>query len=515
MSPEEKEPKMFNFSSFVILFFGMNWVGLFPSIMIGYWFFRTFPFSFTPLYLLLMIPLFFILYSIALLSSLISSKIGVWIVHKRITIPQAGSYPLSMDNPTTRAFILKGNIRNFGRWLFYFFNLDFLRAFWMRRCGVKIGKKVKLGRYVQDEEFIEIKDNTFLAYECIVSGHLMDQNDLTINPTIIGKNVIMELISGTVGGTVGDNSIFLHITGAMKGHICRGNAIYKGVPCKKVTDNNLTPKEIKELKQKIREIDNINFIKEKNAPIKINNTKLFFMKFIIVLGGCLFGLLIPYLYSLLFKAVYLPTRYITNFFLLALIPFIFIIAIGFFIAGTTLFIKIFLVYYDRKAEIPEGYYELDDPRAKWFKIKYCLRMFGLRLFHKTPFKIADTFALRLWGQVKIGKNVKMDDAIVDPQYLEVDDYSQIAAGARVHTHDIIDGKLYIKKVVIGKKVLVGAYAHIKPGVEIADGSVLAVAAWLRKNRICKNPALWLGKPAFELPLEILTKAARLEGRYVD
>ena len=54
MSPEEKEPKMFNFSSFVILFFGMNWVGLFPSIMIGYWFFRTFPFSFTPLYLLLM-----------------------------------------------------------------------------------------------------------------------------------------------------------------------------------------------------------------------------------------------------------------------------------------------------------------------------------------------------------------------------------------------------------------------------------------------------------------------------
>jgi len=504
---DEEEPFTFNLAYFVGLFLLNIWVGLFPTVLFGYWFFITFPFSFSVSYLLILIPLFF--------SSLISTKVGIWIIHKRITPPIPGSYPLSLENPHTRAFVLKGNMKNFGRWLFYFFHLKFLRAFWMRRMGVKIGKRVKWGIYTQDDDFIEIGDHTFMAWNTILSGHLMDQNNLTINPTIIGKNCIIEHIAGAVGGTVGDNSIFLHITGAMKGQICRGNAVYKGVPCKKVRDNDLTPAEIKELKAKIRKIDKINWIKEKNAPIKINGVKLFLMKFVVVLGGTLIGLIFPIFYGFFFKALYSPTNYLVTFLLLAFIPIIFLIAMGAFIAGTVGFVKLFLMYYERKGEIPEGTYELDDPLTKIFKIKYCLRMFGLRLFHNTPFKIADTFAMRLWGNVKLGKNVKLEDAIVDPQYLEVGDFSQIAAGARVHTHDIINGKLYIKKVIIGKEVLIGSYAHLKPGVEIVDGSVVAVAAWFRKNRKCKRPALWLGKPAFELPLSVLTKSARLEGRYVD
>jgi acetyltransferase-like isoleucine patch superfamily enzyme len=512
----EVEPINFNFTFFIALFFLTAWINLFPSVLFGYWFFKTFPFQFSFPYLLYLIPLFFILYGIALLWSLITTKIGIWIVHKRITYPKQGSYPLSMDNPQTRAFIIKGNIKGIGRWLYYFFNLKFIRAFWMRQMGVKIGKNVKWGIYVQDEEFIEIGDNAFMAWNTILSGHLMDQHDLTINKTVIGKNCIFEHISGSVGGIVGDNSYFTHITGAMKGQICRGNAIYNGVPCKKIGEfSELTATDIEKIKQKIREIDRTNFIKQKNAPIKVSEAKLFLMKCIIVIGGILLGLLVPFLYSLLFQSLYSPTNDLWNILILALVPFIFLISMGFLVVGTTLFTKIFLVFYDKKGEIPEGTYELDDPRAKWFKIKYCLRMFGLRLFHATPFKLADSFVIRFWGNVKLARNVKLEDAIVDPQYLELGDFTQLAAGARVHTHDIIENKLYIKKVKIGGKVLIGSYAHLKPGVEIADGSVAAVAAWFRKNRICKAPALWLGKPAFELPLSMLTKSARLEGKYVD
>jgi acetyltransferase-like isoleucine patch superfamily enzyme len=343
----------------------------------------------------------------------------------------------------------------------------------------------------------------------------MDQNNLTIVPTSIGKNCIFENLSGAVGGTVGDNSIFLSVTGAMKGQICRGNAIYEGVPCKKVRDNDLSPEQIKELKRKIRKIDKMDYIKAKNAPIKISGTKMFLIKFAVIIGGCLFAFFVIFLFYLFFKGFYSPTSHLWNILLLVLVPFVFLITVGFFIAGTTIFIKLFIAYYDRKAEIPEGTYELDDPRVRIFKIKYILRRFGLWIFHGTPFKLADTFAMRLWGNVKFSKNVKIDDAIIDPQYLEVGDYSQIATGARVHTHDIIDGKLYIKKVKIGNDCLIGAYVHIKPGLELADGSIIAVAAWMRKNRICKRPALWVGKPAFELPVEIMTKATRLEGKYVD
>ena len=301
----------------------------------------------------------------------------------------------------------------------------------------------------------------------------------------------------------------------MAGQICRGNAIYEGVPCKKVADNNLSPEEIEALKQKIRDYDNTDWIKQKNAPIKISGLKLFIMKLLTVIGGILFGLLFPFLYSLFFRAFYSPANHLVNIALLTPVPFIFVISIGMFIIGICIFIKIFIVYYDRKGDLPEGYYELDDPRAKWFKIKYFLRLFGLRIFHNTPFKIADSFAMRFWGKVKFGKNVWMDVAIIDPQYLEVGDYTHIGQSARIHTHDIIDGKLYIKKVKLGKNILVGGYAHIKPGVEIADGSIVGVAAWFRKNRIGKRPALWLGKPAFELPIEVFDKSTSGKEKYVD
>lgn len=155
------------------------------------------------------------------------------------------------------------------------------------------------------------------------------------------------------------------------------------------------------------------------------------------------------------------------------------------------------------------------PRMKIFKIKYLLRLFGLRIFRGTPFKIADTFLLRFWGGIVIGKYVKLDVAIIDPQYLEIGDYSQLTARTRVHTHDISNGEVYIKKVKIGKNVLIGGFSHIKPGVEIADNSFGGIAAWFRKNQKCKRRALYLGKPVAEFPIELVNKAVRAKERYID
>ena len=510
------EPLIVNLKYFILLFFMMAWVGLFPSVLIAYWYFMAFPFSVDPLYLVLLIPVFLGLYGIALLSSLAATKLGIWLVYKRISRPIPGSYPLTMENPHVRAFILKGNIKNFGRWLFYFPHWDFLRAIWLRQMGIKIGKKVKLGHHILDDDFLEFGDNSFLARETGFSGHLMDHTHLTLHPTKIGKNCILKWVSGAVGGIMGDYSILETATAVMKGQICRGNAIYKGVPCKKVGNySDLTAEDIEKMKKEIRSFDKINYTKMKNAVIKISNVKLFLMKIVVVFTGCILGLIFPFLYGLLVNISFLSSNTFLNIFLIMLIPFIFIASIGFFVVGTILCIKLFLMYYDKKVEIPEGTYELDDPRAKIFKIKYFLRLFGLRIFHGTPFKIADTMAMKVWGNVKIGKTTKLEDAYVDPQYLEIGDYCQIALAVRIHTHDIVDGKLYIKKVKLGNNVIIGPYVHIKPGVEVADGSVLGIAAWLRKNLKTKHPALWIGKPAFELPLSFLTKSAHLEGKYID
>jgi len=513
---QEEKPFTFSYTYFIGLFFLMTWVSLFPSVVAGYFYFYYFPFSLSPLNLLLLIPLFFLLYGIALFTSLVAVKIGIWIVHKRITYPELGTYRLSMDEPQTRAFIVKGNVKNFARWLFYFFRLNLLRAFWLRRMGIKVGKNVKLGKHVEDDDFIEIGDNNYMAKNTVITGHQINQTTLTLCRMIIGKNCIFELASGSGGGIIGDNSIFTPVTSGMKGLICRGNALYHGIPCKKIGEySDLSPEAIEEKKRNIKKIDKKDFIKEKNAPIKINEIKLFIIKIVIVIGGCLFALLFIYLYILFFQTFYSPTNHLLNILILTPVPILFLIMLGAFIAGASITIKLFLLYYDHQAEVPEGTYELNDPLAKLFKIKYCLRMFGLRLIHGTYFKIADTYVMRLWGNVKLGKNVKMDDAVVDPQYLEIGDFAQVSACARIHTHDIIDGKLFIKKVKIGKNVLLGGYVHIKPGVIIADGSFAGIAAWFRKNQKCSRRALWVGKPAVELPIELVNRIAKAKDKYVD
>ena len=197
---EEIEPFTFNLAYFIGLFFVMSWLCLFPSILTGYFFFRIFPFSFHPLYLLALIPLFFLLYGIALVSSLVFTKIGFWIIHKRIGYPELGRFKISMDSPRIRTFVIKGNLMGFGMWLYYFFNVDFLRAFWLRRMGTKIGKNVRLSKSLEPDGNIEIGDNTFAARQCLFAGHLMYQNQILFCKTIVGKNCIFEGHSGAVGG---------------------------------------------------------------------------------------------------------------------------------------------------------------------------------------------------------------------------------------------------------------------------------------------------------------------------
>lgn len=214
---DEIQPFSFNLGFFIILHFIMTWFGLFPSVLFGYWYFTTFPISFEPLYLILLIPFCFLFYGIALVSSLVSTKIGIWLIHKRNGYPKLGTYRLSMDTPQTRSYFLKGNIKNFGRWLYYSSHLQFLRVFWMRRMGVKIGKNVHLGEWVEDEETVEIGDNNFMAREIVIAGHMMDNDDLTLVPTIIGKNCIFNFATGGAGAKVGDNSVLMLLTAFLRG----------------------------------------------------------------------------------------------------------------------------------------------------------------------------------------------------------------------------------------------------------------------------------------------------------
>ncbi len=512
---EKIEPFQINIVFFIGLVMVMTWFGLFPSVITAYWFFTAVPFTFNLISFLLLIPLFFLLYGIALVSSLVSAKIGIWIVHKRVAYPEPGTYRYVMTEPQTRAFITKGNIKNFARWLYFFFHLKFLQAFWLRRMGVKIGKNVKLSQQVEDDAFIEIDDNSFMAKESILSGHILDHTHLTLLRTQIGKNCIIDHDFMAVGSTIGDNSVFKPYTFPMKGIICKGNAIYEGVPVKKIGDySDLSPIDIKELKAEIKKTETKDIMKEKIEPIKVSSLKLFLWKLLVVVGGSLIALIFPLLYSLLFLSLYSPTDHLFNIVLLIPIPFLFLFTLAIFIFGTSFMITLIRWYYDSKAEIPEGVYDLEDPRAKYFKIKHCLQRFGLRLFHATPLKIGDTIGIRAFTNSFIGINVKMEDAYVDPQYMKIGDYTQIATRTRVHTFKIVDGKLHIKWVKIGLNVLIAVYSHIAPGVVIEDEAMSGIGTWFEEDKTYSR-ALWVGNPARKLPIESISHSDKIEEKIID
>ena len=100
-----------------------------------------------------------------------------------------------------------------------------------------------------------------------------------------------------------------------------------GVPCRKIADNDLTPEQIEALKQEILKEDKRDRIKEKNAPIKINELKLFLWKALVVIGGAIIGLIFPILYLLLFQLCYTPDNHLLN--ILLLLPVYIIVNIKF------------------------------------------------------------------------------------------------------------------------------------------------------------------------------------------
>ncbi|MFX1295339.1 MAG: hypothetical protein ACFFD2_10865, partial [Promethearchaeota archaeon] len=77
--------------------------------------------------------------------------------------------------------------------------------------------------------------------------------------------------------------------------------------------------------------------------------------------------------------------------------------------------------------------------------------------------------------------------------------------SRVHTHNIIDGKLVLKRVKIGDNVMVGGVSHIDVGCEIGTGTLLGIATYCKPNKKLKPNALYLGNPAMKYPKDLLKK----------
>ena len=100
---------------------------------------------------------------------------------------------------------------------------------------------------------------------------------------------------------------------------------------------------------------------------------------------------------------------------------------------------------------------------------------------------------------KIGKNVALsgDEWIFDPYVTEIGDNTTIGARSIISGH-IGERHLIIKKVKIGKNVLIGGDCFIMPGVVIEDNVILGAKSLVLKDQILKNGKMYGGIPAKEV-----------------
>ncbi len=155
---------------------------------------------------------------------------------------------------------------------------------------------------------------------------------------------------------------------------------------------------------------------------------------------------------------------------------------GYFFSGVMLMLLVSLVRVGFRLKLKEGEFDVGSLEIfKWVFVNaffMVVKVAFLDLILLTPYC---ALFYRLMG-AKIGRDVLINSKNVgDLSLLEIGDHSAIGGSATIIAHSFEKGGLKLKKVKIGKNVIVGLNSVILPGAEIGDNAVIAAGAIVPKN----------------------------------
>jgi len=125
----------------------------------------------------------------------------------------------------------------------------------------------------------------------------------------------------------------------------------------------------------------------------------------------------------------------------------------------------------------------------WFRVRNPLKtmangFFILLLKYAPPIELKN-HAYRLLLGTKIGKDVAIaPDVMFDPMFpelIELGDGCLLGWGVRVFTHEYSLDRIRIEPVKLGKKVFLGGFSIVRPGVSISDGVAIASCSFVNKS----------------------------------
>lgn len=118
---------------------------------------------------------------------------------------------------------------------------------------------------------------------------------------------------------------------------------------------------------------------------------------------------------------------------------------------------------------------------------------------KRPIYLNKVYGMNISPSARISYGAKLDKTA--PKLLYIDDYSHVAYGAMILTHDFIKG-VHVE-TRIGKECFIGAKAIILPGITIGDHVIVGAGSVVTKD--VKSNCIIAGNPAKVIKDNIETK----------
>ncbi|MFW9970887.1 MAG: hypothetical protein ACFFDF_11875 [Candidatus Odinarchaeota archaeon] len=134
--------------------------------------------------------------------------------------------------------------------------------------------------------------------------------------------------------------------------------------------------------------------------------------------------------------------------------------------------------------------------------------FPIWLARSLPLPWSDIFVYRFMG-VHIGKNVVAYEGYIDPELIEIGDFTMTSLNICIFSHLIYHDRILIKKVKIGKACIVGPHTIISPGTVLQDGAVLGVNSYTWTDQVLEGDLIHVGIPvSMTLPIQSVEESQK-------
>ena len=163
----------------------------------------------------------------------------------------------------------------------------------------------------------------------------------------------------------------------------------------------------------------------------------------------------------------------------------------------------------------EGVFERGSKEWKYTHRRFWNAYFPIWLARALPIPWTDIFAYRFFG-VSIGKNVVAYEGYIDPEFIEIGDFTMTSLNICIFSHLIYHEQIIIKKVKIGKACVVGPHTIVSPGTLMQDGAVLGANSYTWVGQELESDLIHVGTPvSMTFPIQSLEESQEKAERVIS